>query len=107
MSTEPDYNKTEDEDSERPELHTGDHDHTVKPGEELIYAQKYGMAWNPADHERLGMSDFERDYGQEPLDTSQEYRVAGKPEMEEEKAENEAFDPLAEEGDNDAVSQTE
>lgn len=90
-----------------PETRTGDHDHEVAPGEELIYAQKYGMAWNPADHERLGMNDFERDYGQDPLDTAQEYRVTGKPELTEEEAENEAFDPLDEEEDNDAISQTE
>ena len=102
MATDPKTNQTE-ADREHP---TGDHDHEVAPGEELIYAQKYGMAWNPADHERLGMNDFERDYGQDPLDTAQEYRTTGKPELKEEAAENDAFDPLAAE-ENDAISQTE
>lgn len=105
MTPSPRTNPPQTEEDKRP---TGDHDHEIEPGEELIYAQKYGMAWNPADHERLGMNDFERDYGQEPLDTAQEYRTTGKPELKEEEAENEVFDPLAEgEEDNDAISQTE
>jgi hypothetical protein len=39
------------------------------------------------------MNDFERDYGQYPLDTAQDYRTSGKPALQEEAAENEAFDP--------------
>lgn len=104
MASTPNYKKTKDEDSDRPELHTGDHDHEVEPGEELLYAQKYGMAWNPGDHERLGMTDFERDEGREALDTAQDYRVTGKPELEEEEAEEETFDPMAEEDGNHALS---
>src|SRR5688572_23815510 len=99
MAPDPKTNQSQAEEREPP---TGDHDHEVAPGEELIYAQKYGMAWNPADHERLGMNDFERDYGQAPLDTAQEYRTSGKPELKEEAAESDALDPLAEE-ENDAI----
>lgn len=106
MTPNPKPNQSQTEEArERPKVN---HDHEVEPGEELIYAQKYGMAWNPADHERLGMNDFERDYGQDPLDTAQEYRTSGKSELKEKEAENEAFDPLAEdEEENDAISQTE
>ncbi len=46
--------------------------------DELVYAQKYGMAWNPADHERFGMTDFERNYEDESTYTGQPYRTEGK-----------------------------
>lgn len=101
---DPKQPQNDDAEAERP---TGDHEHEVKPGEELLYAQKYGMAWNPADHERLGMNDFERDYGQDPLDTAQEYRTTGKPDLAEDESKNEQFDPLAEEDSDDAISATE
>lgn len=74
---------------------TGDHDHKVENGEEILYAQTYGMAWNPGDHERYGMSDFDRDEDEEPLDTEQEYRISGKEPLEE----DDEFDPTPEEED--------
>ncbi len=66
---------------------TGDHDHEVEKGDEILYAQTYGMAWNPADHERFGMSDFDRDEDEDPLDTEQEYRISGKEPLEEAESE--------------------
>jgi hypothetical protein len=86
MTTDPKKNpKTNTE----PTPPTGDHDHDVQKGEEILYAQTYGMAWNPADHERYGMSDFDRDEDEEPLDTEQEYRISGKEPLDESESENE------------------
>lgn len=52
-------------------------EHTEQEQDELIYAEKFGMAWNPADHESFGGADFEREYEDESTYTGQPFRTEG------------------------------